>query len=1419
MTIKFKFLNIKPAGGGFTFRSPACDVKPAVLRLIMLIYCVFVMAVGECKVLDLNTYAVTYYRMSDGLCDNRVFDIYRDSRGFMWFCTSNGLDRFDGNGYVHYSIASTSKAHHTKSNYFMSAEEDDFGYVWVSTDVGLMRISPSDGSIMEASDLYDDPDGYLSSSATSTVKDFKGRLWVAAGECIYYIDFDNGGGIKNIEAKECPDRNISVICRQGDMIWAGGRDGLSRFAVAVDGKIQTVPLDGDMSLGSIKNVTAIFVRGVYLNIGTSDSGLYRYNMQSREMLHFSHNPDDANSLSDNHISSIATNDDGDMVIGTRMGISLLANEGKFVNIGVGSDGAVLSDNYINDVYVDKDDNIWASTVFGGVNLIYKRERGIFRLLCDVDAGHRTAVTALHRDDDGTLFAGVLERGLRIFKFNEGRYTLCYNSDALGDDAEAMSGRNVTDIVQDINGDYWIATMDGGLNLLKKDSLGHPKFRKFTVNNSNIRSDALYGLVVDEIRRGLWVCFSDGVQFYDIATGEFTNINMLLGDLPPMKYMRAIMLDSKNRLWIGGDGLLVLDLNPEMGQMLLTPQIYYRHKLDAPESGISERISTMTEVEDGTVYIGSQNNGLYICKQEENGGMSFVHHSIFGNKISDIVPGVDKCIWISTVDGVYYFDRQSLRTVRYDASDGIPETQFYVDAGVSMPGGGVCLGSVDGAVIINPPGHVAGYGERKVIVTSVVIQEDNIQPLDKPVYELGPDENSITISFSAQDYVHPDKVAYAYKIEELGQNWTVDRTVRKVRYTGLKPGLYTFSVRCTNSDKLWSTQETKFKILVRAPFYQTWWFYCLAGLVVLSLTGLIILIYSYRQKKIQKFLIDKVRQRTQRLTEQTVQLRQKNEEINKQKTQLEEFSKQIENSNKEKSMMFTSLTHEFKTPLTLILGPARKLIRANKNPDFSESLQIIDRNAHHLLSLVNQMMDLRLIDAKRPKLNNAPFNIVDEFNDDVTAFSDLLSERNIEMATRIRCDAPNIVGDRSFIHKILFNLISNAIKYTPNGGHIVCRLAQRRRVDSNLVSQYISVSNSGSYISPDECMKIFECFYKIDNQQVYTSYGQSNTGIGLFLVKQIVVALGGEITVKSVENKGTTFRVCFPLEVASELPVVSGSGIMDAVILEDEAEEVPFDMPQERDKPVILLVEDSRDMRTYIRGLLEDKYYVAEAINGERGYAMAQKIVPDFIISDMMMPKCDGLEFCRLIRSNSELCHIPFLMLTALSDYDSRFESYKERVDAYLTKPFEPEMLLARIDAISVNRMNMQKVIAADLSNPYPSVEMEDPNKMFLKKLTDTMKQNYSDPEFSANTLVELMGMSAPKLYHKINALTGMTAVSYIRLYRLQTARRIMEDNGGKKGISVSEIAYLVGFNDPKYFTRCFVKQFGIQPRAFMNDGF
>lgn len=596
------------------------------------------------------------------------------------------------------------------------------------------------------------------------------------------------------------------------------------------------------------------------------------------------------------------------------------------------------------------------------------------------------------------------------------------------------------------------------------------------------------------------------------------------------------------------------------------------------------------------------------------------------------------------------------------------------------------------------------------------------------------------------------------------------------------------------------------------------------LLILTFFFYILFRYNQHQKDIQKQLKQEIEERTLTLTnvinnlkisqteilDQYEQLKQQNKDINLQKNTIYDTSKLLEQQNNEKLTYFTNVAHELKTPLTLISSSTRKLIKRTKNFEAKKNIEIINRNVNYLFSMVNQIINLQKIDTKNIKLHPTRFNLIGLLDQTASDFSNLMQHRDIQLEIKYRIPHTHIVSDSEKIHMILFNLLSNAVKHTPNKGKITFHACQfTDRVTGKWI-QYLSVTNSGSRIEKDEIEKIFNRFYQIPDQEKYTQLDQFNTGIGLHIVKELITILKGNISVKSPNKNSVSFRFYFPVSLSDNIEITPIPELETPQHLYDK---IPTFIPIDQEKPTLLIVEDNYDMRNYIKNLLSDRFNVAEASNGENGYDIARNILPDFIISDLMMPYCDGANFCNKIRENSDLCHIPFLMLTANSDDKAYIRSYKNGVDGYITKPFKESILIAKVDAIMKNRkLNQKMFIDKDKNIAVPDLGQSD--KQFMKKVMEVIEKNFSNPNFGVKELIFQINMSYSVIYKNFISLTGIPPVQFLLLYRLEVAKKILKQNRNNN-VTVSQIAYQVGFNDPKYFTRCFVKEYNMTPSSII----
>ncbi len=1382
---------------------------------------------------NLTGYNYTYLTLNEGLCDNFIRAIHKDYQGFIWIGTSNGLDRYDGYELKHYSANSDQPNRFIESNYIYHIAEDASHHLWVASDAGIMRIDLQQEEITFLKQYEGEHSEILTTPAQAIYVDESQNLWVGKGDCLAYLILNNDRDIEEIRIMK-RGVDIRTLVRHENEIWAGGKNQLLRFGGISPDRFAQIPVS-TVSDVTKHTVNTLFSYGDYLWVGTQE-GLYCLNTQSGLFTLYKQDPNDPKSISSNHVNDIAMNKSGEIVIATRNGINIFQRNERFIVFRKGEQGASLNDNIVNKVFVDEDNCIWSGAVYGGISLMTPRRIHFTHFLQAAANDRPLIISAVLEDKEGNLLAGIVDGGLAIQLKGEKSFTFYHHRD---NDPASLSHNNVSDIVQDLEGDYWISTIGGGIDRLPKEKLSHPRFDHFNTENSGLLSNEIHDLCLDPARNAIWVCSSRHIQTLDLANGRMNRLqfNPRSGQIPDR--MNTVFVDSQSRLWIGGNGIYIIDLKDYRNGY---ESFHFTQKLDDPESKIKEKITCILETKDREIYLGSMGNGVYqLDPGSSKGNYTFTNYAgrsgLSNSSILNLLEDESGNIWISTSKGVFLFNAFTKRAILFDENEGLQVQQFYKRSGCNTSDHQVILGTTNGLVSFNPLVHFPKKKERVVTITSIYCDGEEIIPFLHPKklttsitrskeLHLYHPHTSFELTFSSLEYSGEDKIYYFHRILELNEQINLGLARRNARYTNLNAGKYTFEVWCTNQDNAWSSQRTQLTIIVHPPFYQTSWFYLLIALLSLSILLYILYWYYERQKKIQLLLKKKIEERTAALSssireleltqeeiiDKNEQLQQQNEEINHQKNAIYEMSQQMEQLNKEKISYFTNVAHEFKTPLTLILGPTGQLIRQTVNSKEQENLEMINRNARYLLTMVNQLIDLQKIDTKNLTLNPTPFNLVELLDQIVSDFSGLMMNRAIQIEKKYRLKQAEVLSDRESIHKILFNLLSNAVKYTPDKGRITLHATQCYDRSNGRLLQYLSITNSGSRIGKEETEKIFERFYRIPDQQRYTQFGQSSTGIGLHIVKEMITLLQGNITVKSSDNWGVSFRFYFPISLSDSVETIPLQGTEQP---QSTADVIPPFIPVDRDKPTLLLVEDNTDMRNYIKKILSDQFNVAEANNGEGGYEIARNIYPDFIVSDLMMPICDGARLCRMIRDNVELCHIPFLLLTANSSEQAYVESYENGIDGFITKPFEEIILKAQIDAIMKNRDLRQKKFMEEEMN-LSVLEVGQSDKQFMKDVMEVIECNYTDSSFGVKELILKLNMSYTLIYKKFVSLTGIPPVRFLLLYRLKIAKMILEKNR-HNNVIVSEIAYRVGFNDPKYFTRCFVKQYNMTPSSIISQ--
>ncbi len=1378
-----------------------------------------------------NEYNFSYLTIDNGLSDNSVHAIHKDYNSFMWFGTSYGLERFDGYEFKHYSANSDSPNLFIESSYIHDIKEDKYHNLWIASDAGIFRIDLQRENIIFFKNYEGENKEILTSPVQTIFIDEYQNLLIGSNNSFSHVILNSNREVTKVNLLK-NEVDVRSIEKHGNDIWVGGNNLLLRYSFSSPNNYVNIPIPSNIDI-SDQTINCFFSFGDYLWAGTTN-GLYGINTISNYYTHYQHDPKNPQSISSNIVMDIEKNDSGEIIVATRNGINILSRTNQFVVIKKESESKSLNSNIINKIFIDDDYSIWAGTDLGGVNILEPKQISFTRALNNFENGNSLIISAVIEDKQGNILVGIVDGGLAIKRKGENNFSF-YKHDS--ETHNSLGSNNITDIVQDFKGDYWISTIGGGIQKLLNKNLSNPIFEHFTKENSGLVSNDVHDIHIDSLRNSLWICTSSHIQSLDFSTQTINRLRHYSSNREVPANLNTIFVDSKSRLWIGGNGVYVIDLTDYRNGY---ESIHYKHKLDDPESKIIDKITTITETKSGDIYIGSRGNGLYMLNRNSaKGNYTFTNFAgragLTETSVSSIIEDEYQNLWISTFRGIYIFNTFSNKAIKFDIDDGLPIQQFYQRSGCKTADNLILLGTTDGLIEFNTQINLPKEKERTVTLTQFIsngrekipyIDNKNLKTsiIHASEIHLFPPENSFEISFSALDYQSQNKIYYFHRIVELDNKIKVGLVNRNAKYTNLDPGKYTFEVWCTNRDNTWSSEHTFLTIHIHPPFFKTTWFYSLIILLCMAIISYVIISYYQRQKNIQKLLKTKIEESTAELvdtitkledsqadiTDKNNKLQAQNEEINKQKNEIIKISSQMEEMNKEKLSYFINTAHEFKTPLTLILGPTAQLLSKNKDISINEDLEMIERNARYLISMVNQLIDLQKIDTNNMILHPTTFNLEKLLNQTASDFSSLFNSSDIELETYYKLSHDFVVADKENIHKILFNLLSNAVKYTPNMGKVIIHANQFRDLESGQLLQYISVTNSGSVIDDDEKEIIFNRYYRSSKHKEYSKYGQSSTGIGLHIVKKLVDLLNGTIVLKSSENIGVSFRFYFPISVAENIEIVNEQAFSKPVTIEDTI--IPF-IPIDKEKSNLLLVEDNPDMRAYIKKILSSKFNVAEANNGEAGFEEAKKIIPDIIVSDLMMPKCDGANLCKRIRENIELCHIPFLLLTANSSEKSYIESFEKGIDGYITKPFDETMLMVQIESIMKN-LDLRQKRFIDGEMNLSELDAGYTDQQFMKEVIEIIDKNYEDSNFGVKELVVHLNMSYTIVYKKFITLSGIPPVKFILLYRLKVAKRLLEIN---RNNNVSEVAYRVGFNDPKYFTRCFVKQYNITPSSIISQ--
>lgn len=1420
-----------------------------------------------------------YLTTDNGLAQNTVDCIFQDSNGFIWFGTWNGLCRYDGYSFKTYQKGDQKNG--LPNNFVRSITEDRLGNLWIGTAQGVAVFNLN----KESFSLHENVMQASWHLSVNTLRpDSSGNIWMGTeqGDLFLFAPDENSRKrvdwqITKINTEVLDGHSINdVCCLKNGNILVGTASGIfkvenERLARFSSGNLASL-------IPENLNVRCIFeaVNGD-LYFGT-DAGLYGIHRQ--ETIYLTNEARDIQTLSHATVMSIAEDVDGVILIGTLGGLDFLnPSTMKVERIkGREDEHSRLNNEFVNSVYVDNGGNVWVGTDKGGINRFSIYQKSFFSMKNHPDDENSLSNNTINSilSEGSNLWIGTAGGGLNLVNRNSGRVVRFQSS---VQNPTGLTSNFISALTLDRKRQLWIGTWGGGLD--KLESVSDKTFgalRNQPGNENSLASDFVSSVYPDE-RGFLVIGMRGGLDLYNPDKHLFLHFHEMLGQNDEPPEVGCIMKDSHGYFWVGTrKGLYrIAASSVNFSGVELKPSDFEFFTHDEKDSlSISgDYVISLMEDKNGNVWVGTYGNGICKALVGADGHVVFQSFTqkdgLCNNVIYTMENDQDGNIWISTDKGLSRFNPGQKTFENFYTKDGLLSDQFYWNASESDGSGTLYFGGVNGLNYFNPREITTYQGKPTVVFTdfrvfnqSVAIGEklhgrvvlENSVSKTKTI-ELSYRDNVFSIEFSALDYFLPDKITYEYRLVGVDQNWvTVPASRRFASYTNLSGGQYIFQVKAANSDGVLSDRVSEIEINIHPPFWETRWFRLVLVLVVIGSVMGYIRYRTYRLHEQKRKLEHQVHERTlrieaqkQQLEEQSeilkrsnselanrqiliegqkVELEQQNQLIAEQRDEVIELNKKVSLINQLRLRFFTNISHEFRTPLTLILDPLESLMKKMEaDRSAMQTLKLISRNAQRLLHLINQLMYFRRIETGKIELRVVRGDLDRFMNDIFDSFSDLADHQHISYIFHNGVSSPETWFDPEKLENIFYNLLSNAFKFTPESGLIRLEMnfAGAGNDELSLLVPHVRVriSDSGKGIPAEHLPFLFDRFYQAEDSLTNRRKG---SGIGLALTQELVQALRGKILVESEIGKGSTFTVLLPYRLVDfNENELDQTGIAQTVNLEPRIdlmkEEFAHDEqfedvePEQTDKtkPLILIVEDNYDLRTFLLQSVKAEYRVLGAENGKEGFDLARKYTPDLIISDIMMPVMDGLELCSRLKNEIHTSHIPVILLTAKAMIEHWVEGLETGADDYIPKPFNLRVLMLKISNLIESRRKLRQLYNHSEHIAVEEITSSQLDQQFIVRAYAIIEKHLQEPEFPVDQFAREMMVSKSLLFKKIKAITGNSIVDFINLYKLRKATAHLASGTQQ---NISEIAFESGFNDPKYFSRIFKKVYGMSPSEFQS---
>jgi signal transduction histidine kinase/ligand-binding sensor domain-containing protein/DNA-binding response OmpR family regulator len=1325
----------------------------------------------------------SYLTIDNGLVNNEITTIKQDKYGFLWFGTRGGLNKYDG-----YNLKLLRNKPNSTNNLSSQAIETMFAGkdgLWIGTKTGgLNKYDFLSDRIYN----YPLPNVIGVVDIFSLYESTNGNVYIGSSKGIYYFNYQT-------KKFRLVDKYIAngIVADGNGGIWVASTDGLRNYNASNKLVYQTKFGFNLITLTSI----AVNKSKNIIYLGTWGEGLIVFNYKDKSYKSLLNDPKNDNSLSNNNTYRVLLDKSGSLWVGTwGGGLNQFNTQTQNFKRYVLSSADNL--NYINKVVLsieqDRSGVIWFGTE-GGVYRINTQKKQFNNITYQFNKPNsllNTNIISILKDSNKALWVGTKDGGLEysvddaktfikvnlpfsniantrintiyqngnklwvgsndgLFIINGLKPTDKINHYVPSKEELKLTGNKITCIIKDVLGAIWLGTQEKGLlRVLGYDKTGKPlvKIYPLSEKKGQIQSERITSMFNDKVGR-LWIGTFNGLHLYNRNKDNFTN---------------------------------------------------FKHDINDALSISNSIVLSITQDYLNNIWVGTPNGLNKLIEKENN--ISFKNYFANDNFPNDyvhaILPDKKSKIWISTNKGIASFNVITNKFNNYDIGDGLLSNAFSENAAFADPSGVMYFGGIKGITYFHPDSIKINKILPPVYFTNILVNNipigvgEEIEgsiPLTKALFAtksitLNYKQDLLSLTFAALDYHSSDKNQYTYRLRGFNDDWVNAGRRRNVTYTNLPAGNYVLEVKASNSDNIWNEKGAELNISILPPPWKTWW----AKLIYISV--FLFLLWLSRYIGLNRLRLEN------KLDIANISLKRE-----KEVTEI-------------KSKLFTNISHEFRTPLTLMVGPLDDLSRVeNLNFGVRKTVLKVQDQTKRLLNLVNQLLDFQKAESGKLTLFATNSNIVSFSKEIFYSFKNEAQRRNIKFQFNASNNTINLSFDKEKMTIVLYNLLSNALKFSNDGGIVNLNINEIN--EQNISYCEIIVKDTGKGINENEKEKIFDRFYQVAKAEAGKFAG---TGIGLAFTKDLLLLHNGKITVDSEPLQGSSFRILLPLNLNQKInksPLIEEFEeeiLVEELVEADEDIDFALDSLDEDSKPIALIIEDNLEVNDYIVSLLKPNYQTFFALNGKDGLKIALEIIPDVVISDVMMPEMNGYELCHHLKSAIQTSHIPVILLTAQSDSEAQIKGVNEGADVYLSKPFNPQVLRSHIKNILDSRKKLKELFAQKISLGPSEVEITSFEGEFIKKVISHIEENISNSDFQKDALSDEMNMSRSTFYRKLKAITGMSGSEFIRFIKIQRSAQLLVSGE----FNIKQIAYEVGFNDTKHFRKCFIKQYEMTPTEYIK---